>query len=209
MKPKYQTLKETLIEQIRTGAFAEEFPIPSEAELSAKYSVSRDTVRQAMKELENEGYLYRARGKGTFIRNISSLNSRKIALLIYDSRDLCHPETMKTVSALSETLEQKGFLLDILASHRTFQEENLAKLRTLPHSTTGSVQPRSKTALLSSANMFLRRKVMKEQKLKKPDSASRNWTPARTESSQLRTTRRRHCWMFSADAASRFPPTSC
>ena len=82
MKPKYQTLKETLIEQIRTGAFAEEFPIPSEAELSAKYSVSRNTVRQAMKELENEGYLYRARGKGTFIRNISSLNSRKIALLI-------------------------------------------------------------------------------------------------------------------------------
>lgn len=43
MKPKYQTLKETLIEQIRTGAFAEEFPIPSEAELSAKYSVSRAT----------------------------------------------------------------------------------------------------------------------------------------------------------------------
>ena len=57
MKPKYQTLKETLIEQIRTGAFAEEFPIPSEAELSAKYGVSRNTVRQAMKELENEGYL--------------------------------------------------------------------------------------------------------------------------------------------------------
>ena len=43
MKPKYQALKETLIEQIRAGAFAEEFPIPSEAELSAKYSVSRNT----------------------------------------------------------------------------------------------------------------------------------------------------------------------
>ena len=130
MKPKYQALKETLIEQIRAGAFAEEFPIPSEAELSAKYSVSRNTVRQAMKELENEGYLYRARGKGTFIRNVSSLSSRKIALLLYDSRDLCHPVTMKMVSALSETLEQSGFLLDILASHRTFQEENLARLAT-------------------------------------------------------------------------------
>ena len=49
MKPKYQTLKEALIEQIRTGAFAEEFPIPSEAELSAKYSVSRNTARKSMR----------------------------------------------------------------------------------------------------------------------------------------------------------------
>ena len=286
MKPKYQALKETLIEQIRAGAFAEEFPIPSEAELSAKYSVSRNTVRQAMKELENEGYLYRARGKGTFIRNVSSLSSRKIALLLSDSRDLCHPVTMKMVSALSETLEQSGFLLDILASHRTFQEENLARLATnyagfvlgtyrldamtvaeldklaIPHlfvksylpgrddpavridfakagalaaqhliecgcrtlglvypgrhippsprnSTTESVPPRSKTALRSNANMFLKRKTMTEQKLKKPDSALRNWIPVRMASSPLRTTRRRPCWKFSTGAASEFRTTSC
>lgn len=75
MKPKYINLKESLIAQIRINAFPMDEPILSEAELSIKYQVSRNTVRQALKELETEGYLYRKQGKGTFIRRISSVQS--------------------------------------------------------------------------------------------------------------------------------------
>ena len=128
MKPKYINLKESLIAQIRINAFPMDEPILSEAELSIKYQVSRNTVRQALKELETEGYLYRKQGKGTFIRRITSLNSHKIALLIYDSADMQHSVTMEMITGLSEVLEQNNFLLDVLASQRTFQEENISQL---------------------------------------------------------------------------------
>ena len=41
--------------------------LPSEAELCAAYGVSRNTVRQAIGALEEDGFVVRKRGKGTFV----------------------------------------------------------------------------------------------------------------------------------------------
>lgn len=41
--------------------------IPSEREYAEKFQISRMTVRQAINNLVNEGYLERVRGKGTFV----------------------------------------------------------------------------------------------------------------------------------------------
>jgi len=41
--------------------------IPSEMQLSAQFSVSRGTVKQAVMDLVNEGLLYRKQGRGTFV----------------------------------------------------------------------------------------------------------------------------------------------
>ncbi len=41
--------------------------MPSEAELSSQFSVSRGTAKQAITELVNEGLLYRRQGRGTFV----------------------------------------------------------------------------------------------------------------------------------------------
>jgi GntR family transcriptional regulator len=52
----------TLVEGARPGA-----PLPSEAELCERFSVSRMTVRQALQELTNDGLVERRRGQGTFV----------------------------------------------------------------------------------------------------------------------------------------------
>ena len=48
--------------------------LPSEREICRVYDVSRTTVRLAMKELEDQGYIYRVHGKGTFV---SAINKNK------------------------------------------------------------------------------------------------------------------------------------
>ncbi|MBD8046735.1 MULTISPECIES: GntR family transcriptional regulator [Clostridium] len=65
--PLYYQLIDILIEMIEKGYISENDQLPSERELCETYNVSRSTVRQAMQELEREGYVYREHGKGTFV----------------------------------------------------------------------------------------------------------------------------------------------
>ncbi len=65
--PIYYQIKSYIMENITSGKWNKENPIPSERELGQMAKVSRMTVRQAVNELVNEGVLYRLKGKGTFI----------------------------------------------------------------------------------------------------------------------------------------------
>lgn len=70
--PKYYALKRQLIRKIEMGEYQEDMPILSERELMELYQVSRITVRRAIDELVNEGYLYKVQGKGTYIKGDTS-----------------------------------------------------------------------------------------------------------------------------------------
>lgn len=63
----YYQLKEILVDKIKSNEWAIDSKIPTERELCELYKVSRITVRQALEELENEGFLYRKQGRGTFV----------------------------------------------------------------------------------------------------------------------------------------------
>jgi DNA-binding GntR family transcriptional regulator len=65
--PLYRQLKESLRKRILNDEWKHGDKIPSESELSAEYSVSRVTVRNAIAELENEELLVKKQGKGTFV----------------------------------------------------------------------------------------------------------------------------------------------
>lgn len=70
--PLYSQLKNLIVEKIENGEFAENDQIPSEQELCELYNISRPTVRQAICELTNNGYLYKEKGKGTFVSSSKS-----------------------------------------------------------------------------------------------------------------------------------------
>lgn len=129
-KFKYQDLKQHLLNQIRSGTVSNGQKIESEPVLSRTFGLSRNTVRQAISELESEGVLYRLQGKGTFVRNTVPVKSRKIALLIYDTAYTAHPVTGTLIQGIDEVLSSQGYVLDILAGKRGFHEENLAHLGT-------------------------------------------------------------------------------
>lgn len=65
--PLYQQLKQLLAERIKRGEWKPGELIPGEHELQAIHRLSRTTVRQALQELEREGFVTRHRGRGTFV----------------------------------------------------------------------------------------------------------------------------------------------
>src|SRR5690606_14843251 len=65
--PLYQQLKLLLADRIQRGVWKPGELIPGEHELQAIHRLSRTTVRQALQELEREGYVTRHRGRGTFV----------------------------------------------------------------------------------------------------------------------------------------------
>ena len=58
-----------LMQTIRLGVVAPGEALPAERELAQRFSISRDTVREAIKELSDAGYLESRRGRygGTFV----------------------------------------------------------------------------------------------------------------------------------------------
>lgn len=65
--PLYHQLIEIITNDIESGKLKENDKLPSEREYCEFYDISRATVRQAIKELENNGFLYKMHGKGSFV----------------------------------------------------------------------------------------------------------------------------------------------
>jgi GntR family transcriptional regulator len=70
--PLYYQLAELLRERIRSRDLGSGDQVPSERDLMQAYHLSRNTVRQAMGILENEGLIVRDHGHGTYVSNLSN-----------------------------------------------------------------------------------------------------------------------------------------
>ncbi|MDD2955556.1 MAG: GntR family transcriptional regulator [Oscillospiraceae bacterium] len=75
----YQQLRQALSAELDRGTWKPGEQIPSEAQLSQIYGVSRITVRAAVEALAEEGALLRIQGKGTFVTHL-----RKKKLMMAD-----------------------------------------------------------------------------------------------------------------------------
>jgi len=65
--PLYHQLKTALLREIQGGRWKPGDRLPTEDALIARFHVSKITVRQALRELAQMGYIRRAQGRGTFV----------------------------------------------------------------------------------------------------------------------------------------------
>jgi GntR family transcriptional regulator len=63
----YRQIAARLRDEIASGRFEPSGRLPSEAEIGARFSVSRVTVRLALEELGKNGLIERRKGKGTYV----------------------------------------------------------------------------------------------------------------------------------------------
>lgn len=91
--PLYYQLTQFLRERIRSGALAEAECLPTEMTFVQTLGISRSTVRQALDDLVNEGYLTREKGRGTFV---------------------CHPQNdegfFQKLDSFNQEMQRKGLV---------------------------------------------------------------------------------------------------
>lgn len=75
--PLYHQLAEQIKQAIAAGLFAAGDKLPTEVEFVSATNLSQITVRQALDHLVRQGLIVRERGRGTFVRNLSSGNDAK------------------------------------------------------------------------------------------------------------------------------------
>jgi DNA-binding LacI/PurR family transcriptional regulator len=92
--PQYFQLQTWLIEQIEQGVFKPDDRIPTEEEFVRVTGLARATIRQAIQNLANMGYLSRKRRLGTFVISRSSEGEKRtiVGILVPDIRSGYAPE---------------------------------------------------------------------------------------------------------------------
>ncbi|MEK3954515.1 GntR family transcriptional regulator [Psychrobacillus sp. FSL K6-1464] len=63
----HQRIYESIIEDISLNKYEHGDVLPSENDMIELFKVSRTPIRQALKKLENDGYIYKVQGKGSIV----------------------------------------------------------------------------------------------------------------------------------------------
>jgi GntR family transcriptional regulator, arabinose operon transcriptional repressor len=132
--PKYIQVKQELLSWIHAGKYQADEQFPSEYEIVESFKVSRQTVRQALGELEKEGWLYKVQGKGTFVSSARQREVREyksIGLLTTYMTDYIFPHIARGVEA---SLRDKGYslLLSSTDNDKAKERESLGMLLNQP-----------------------------------------------------------------------------
>jgi DNA-binding LacI/PurR family transcriptional regulator len=76
-RPKYQLIRDQLYGEIHSGRCLPGQSLPTEAKLAETLGMSRQTVRQALGQLEDEGLIERIQGRGTFVTTPQQRQARQ------------------------------------------------------------------------------------------------------------------------------------
>lgn len=111
--PIFAFIKRELKNQIESGELSEGARVPSELELARMYGVSRNPTRQALRDLEMEGYVVRMPGKGSFVAPVAkrqklfAFNGRRMIAIACPELECRYSQTV--TRAFIECAMEAGF----------------------------------------------------------------------------------------------------
>lgn len=127
--PLYSQLKQLIIQKIESGEYPGDSKIPSEQELCEQYDISRPTVRQAISELTSNGYLYKEKGKGTFVaRSKSKVDIKNYTGFTDSILDNQNPGQYDIMSLRTVTLSEAQFLEKVFGIQGNSEKTEFAEI---------------------------------------------------------------------------------
>lgn len=112
----YEKIINYIKSEIKSGSYAVDERLPTEAELSKMFNTSRTTVIKAMDILNTEGIIYRIQGKGSFVADVSKgtrSSSLKIVSMILPFKKEEKPriEELYFIRGAESFLKEEGYFL--------------------------------------------------------------------------------------------------
>ena len=143
---KYQKLYNWAHTLITSGVIRNMDKFPSEPSLQKKFGYSRQTVRTALQQLEEEGLITRVRGSGTYVsyegQTIDDDRPRVGLLLSYYSEYL-FPEVYDGIEA---SLSEKGYRIDVAVTKNRLNDEAVYLESMLKNNVSGLIIEGSRSA---------------------------------------------------------------
>ena len=115
-RPKHERLRKHLLAELTSGRLKPGDALPTEQQLTVEGRMSRNTVRQALAELERDGLIRRKAGRGTFVHESAMLRLKAgldaFALVIPDTRTGFYPSLQRGFHEASERLNNQVIVCD-------------------------------------------------------------------------------------------------
>ncbi|MDL2217353.1 GntR family transcriptional regulator [Christensenellaceae bacterium OttesenSCG-928-M15] len=144
---KYASLANSLREDIFTGKYQMGEKLPSENELCKELRLSRQTIRQAIGVLEQEGIVERRQGSGTYIASIKRDNPRptkNIGIISTYMDSYIFPAIIKGIDAI---LAENGYMMQLALTHNQVENEARAIQMLLEKDVDGLIVEPTKSGL--------------------------------------------------------------
>ncbi len=143
---KYAQLADRLRTEIQNGVYTGGQRLPSENELASATGYSRQTVRQAMALLENEGLTTRVQGSGTYVRSATPRReaTHNIAVITTYIGEYIFPAILH---GIDDVLSKNGYTPLLSATHNRVDNERRILTELLQKPVDGLIVEGTKTAL--------------------------------------------------------------
>lgn len=157
-QPKYIQVAETLRREIANGVFRDGQTLMTEEDLRMRFNVSRQTVRQAIALLEDDGLVDRRRGSGTYVRHGPRHRTGPIHVAVVTTyiTDYIFPNI---VSGIESVLNENGCMMALSATYNDPKLERTILERLLQYQPDGLIVEGARTAR-DNPNMDLYQKFV-------------------------------------------------
>ncbi len=148
---KHAVLSQWIKENIENSTFKTGEKIPSENELAARFTISRQTVRQAIGTLVAEGILVREHGSGTYVslpgKKASFEKTMRIGVITTYLDDYVFPSI---IHGIEEVLTANGYTLSLGITHNKPSDEEKSLIQIMQSGVDGLIVEGTKSALPNS-----------------------------------------------------------
>ena len=145
-QPKYLQVADILRREIADGKFRDGQTLMTEEELRLRFDVSRQTVRQAIALLEDDGLVDRRRGSGTYVRHGPRRRQQgalHVGVVTTYITDYIFPYI---ISGIESVLNENGAVMNLSATYNSSRTERTILERMLDGQVDGLIVEGAQTA---------------------------------------------------------------